>query len=40
MRHGSLMVDSDLVDYLSGSTDSTINLSGSADFHTPIHSPH
>ena len=39
MRDGSVMVDSDLVDFLSGSMDSAINFSGSADFHTPIHPP-
>ena len=39
MRDGSVMVDSDLIDFLSGSTDSAINFSGSADFHTPIHPP-
>ena len=37
MRDGSVMADSDLVDFLSGSTDSAINFSGSADLHTPIH---
>ena len=31
--------DSDLVDFLSGSTDSAINFSGSADLRTPIHPP-
>ena len=36
---GSVTVDSDLVDFLSGSTDSAINFSGSANFHTPIHPP-
>ena len=39
MRDGSLMADSDLVDFLSGSTDSAINFNGSADLHTPIHPP-
>ena len=39
MRDGSVMADSDLVDFLSGSTDSVINFSGSADLHTPIHPP-
>ena len=37
MRDGSVVADSDLVDFLSGSTDSAINFSGSADLHTPIH---
>ena len=32
-------MESDLVDILSGSTDSAINFSGSADLHTPIHPP-
>lgn len=31
--------DSDLVEFLSGSTDSAINFSRSADLHTPIHPP-
>ena len=39
MRDGSVMAASDLVDFLSGSTDSAINLSGSADLHNPIHPP-
>ena len=39
MRDGSVMADSDLVDFLSGSTDSAINFNGSADLHTPIHPP-
>ena len=39
MRDGSVMPDSDLVDFLSGSTDSAINWSGSADLHNPIHPP-
>ena len=34
MRDGSVMADSDLVDFLRGSTDSAINFSGSADLHT------
>ena len=38
-RDGSVMADSDLVDFLSGSTDSAINFSRSADLHTPIHPP-
>ena len=37
MRHGSVMADSCLIDFLSGSTDSAINFGGSADLHTPIH---
>jgi len=36
MRDGSVMADSHLVDFFSGSTDSAINLSGSADLHNPI----
>ena len=40
MRDGSVMADSDLVDFLSGPTDSAINFNGSADLHTPIHPPH
>ena len=39
MRDGSVMADSDLVDFLSGSTDSAIKFSGSANLHTPIRSP-
>ena len=39
MRDGFLLAESDLVDFLSGSTDSAINFSGSADLHTPIHPP-
>ena len=39
MRDGSVMAASDLVDFLSGSTDSAINLSGLADLHNPIHPP-
>ena len=39
MRDGSVMAHSDLVDFLSGSTDSAINFSGSADLHIPIHPP-
>ena len=38
-RDGSVMLDSDLVEFFSGSTDSAINFSGSVDFHTPIHPP-
>ena len=37
MRDGSVMADSDLVDFFSGPTDSAINFNGSADLHTPIH---
>ena len=40
MRHGSVMADSELVDFLSGPTDSAIKFNGSADLHTPIHPPH
>ena len=40
MRDGFVLAESDLVDFLSGSTDSVINFSGSADLHTPIHPPH
>ena len=32
-----MMADSGLVDFLSGSTDSAIDFSGSADIHTPSH---
>ena len=39
MRDGSVMTDSDLVDFLSGSTDSAFNFNGSADLHPPIHPP-
>ena len=39
MRDGSVMAHSDLVYFLSGSTDSAINCSGSADLHIPIHPP-
>ena len=39
MRDGSVMAHSDLVDFLSGSTDSAIIFSGSADSHIPIHPP-
>ena len=39
MRDGSVMAHSDLVDFLSASTDSAINFSGSADLHIPIHPP-
>ena len=31
MRDGFVLAESDLVDFLSGSTDSAINFSGSAD---------
>ena len=34
--HANQFEDSDLVDFLSGSADSAINFSGSADLHTPI----
>ena len=37
MRDGSVMAHSDLVYFLSGSTDSAINFSGSVDLHIPIH---
>ena len=40
MRDGSVMANSDLVDFLSGSRDSAINFSGSADLHIPIHPSH
>ena len=40
MRDGSVMANSDLVDFLSGSTDSAINFSGSADLHIPINPSH
>ena len=40
MHDGSVMADSDLVDFLSGPTDSAINFNGSADLHIPIHPPH
>ena len=40
MRDGFVLAESDLVDFLSGSTDSAIDFSGSADLHTPIHPPH
>ena len=40
MRDGSVMAHSDLVYFLSGSTDSAINFSGSAGLHILIHSPH
>ena len=36
---GKQFADSDIVEFLSGSTDSAINFSGSADLHTPIHPP-
>ena len=39
MRDGFVLAESDLVDFLSGSTDSAINFSGTADLHTPIHPP-
>ena len=39
MRDGSVMADSDLVDFLSGPTDSAINFNGSADLHAPIQPP-
>ena len=39
MRDGSVIADSDLVEFLSGPTDSAINFNGSADLHTPIHPP-
>ena len=39
MRDGSVMAHSDLVDFLSGSTDYAINFSGSADLQIPIHPP-
>ena len=39
MLDRSVMAHSDLVDFLSGSTDSAINFSGSADLHIPIHPP-
>ena len=39
MRDGSVMAHSDLVYFLSGSTDSARNFSGSADLHIPIHPP-
>ena len=38
-RDGPVMADSNLVDFLSGSTDSAINFSRSADLHTPIQPP-
>ena len=38
-RDGSVMPDSDVVDFLSGSTDSAPNFSRSADLHTPIQPP-
>ena len=40
MRDEFVLAESDLADFLSGSTDSAINFSGSADLHTPIHPPH
>ena len=36
-RDGSVIADSDLVDFLRGSRDSAINFSSSVDLHTPIH---
>ena len=39
MRDEFVLAESDLADFLSGSTDSAINFSGSADLHTPIHPP-
>ena len=39
-KRGKQFPDSDLVKFLSGSTDSAINFSGSADLHTPIHPTH
>ena len=39
MRDGSVMADSDFVDFLSGPTDSAINFNGSADLHTPVQPP-
>ena len=39
MRDEFVLTESDLADFLSGSTDSAINFSGSADLHTPIHPP-
>ena len=39
-RDGSVMADSDLVDFLSGSTDSAINFSRSADLHLQLILPH
>ena len=38
IERGKQFPDSDLIDFLSGSTDSTINFSGSADLHAPNHS--
>ena len=38
-RDGSVMPDSDVLDFLSGSTDSSINFSRSTDLHTHIHPP-
>ena len=39
MRDEFVLAESDLADFLRGSTDSAINFSGSADLHTPIHPP-
>ena len=38
-RDGSLMADSHLVDFLSGSMDSVVNFRGSEDLHIPMHPP-
>ena len=37
VSRGKQFADSDLVDFLSGSTDSVIDFRGSADLHIPIH---
>ena len=39
VSRGKQSADSDLVDFSSGSTDSVIDFSGSADLRTPIHPP-
>ena len=39
MRDEFVLAESDLADFLRGSTDSAINFSGSADLHTPTHPP-
>ena len=39
IKRGKQFSNSDLADFLSGSTDSVINFSGSTDLHTPIHPP-
>ena len=39
MRDEFVLAESDLAEFLSGSTDSAINFSRSADLHTPIHLP-